>query len=174
MSDWYRVQSIGRVVRPDDPGGIPGSFFDPSFEAVIEIDRRWQDGLIGIEDYSHLVVLFFLHLQQHRRAPGHSRPAEGKTDLPRVGFFATRTPKRPNPIGISCPRLIHREGTRLTVVGLDAWHGTPVLDIKGYSPRDELRPDWSVPDWLEALWAEHDAQRPGGRRLWEPENWSPE
>ncbi|MBX3071505.1 MAG: SAM-dependent methyltransferase [Thermomicrobiales bacterium] len=168
MKSWFRVQSIGTVIRPDDPGGDSG-YFDPSHPSVIEIDDRWIDGLSGIEDYSHLVVLFYLDRAPRRRSTGQLLPAEGSEALPSVGFFSTRTPKRPNPIGISCPRLIRRERNRLTVVGFDAWHGTPVLDIKGYSPRDELRPDWTVPAWLETLWATHDAQRPDGLRLWEEE-----
>lgn len=167
MSHWFRVQSIGTILRPDNPGGVAGAFFDPSQRCIVEIDERWQDGLLGIEDYSHLVVLFFLDRATRRRSAGKPGGAQGNDALPPVGFFATRTPKRPNPIGISCPRLIDRDGRRLTVEGLDAWHGTPVLDIKGYSPRDELRADWHVPEWLEFLWAEHDQTRPDTLRLWE-------
>jgi RimJ/RimL family protein N-acetyltransferase len=84
---------------------------------------------------------------------------EGRDELPEVGFFATRTPRRPNPIGIRCPRLIRREGANLHVTGLDAWDGTPVLDIKGYYPRDEQRPDAIVPKWLTELWQAHDTER---------------
>jgi tRNA (Thr-GGU) A37 N-methylase len=47
----------------------------------------------------------------------------------------------------------------LWVTGIDAWPGTPILDIKGYAPRDDLRPEASVPEWLEALWGFHDAER---------------
>jgi tRNA (Thr-GGU) A37 N-methylase len=84
--------------------------------------------------------------------------------MPEVGVFATRSPRRPNPIGIACPRLLRREGNRLVVSGLDAWDGTPIIDLKGYAPRDECRPDATVPDWLTALWRSHDARdrEPGG------------
>ena len=84
---------------------------------------------------------------------------EGREDVPAVGFFATRTPRRPNPIGIGCPRLIRRDGRDLHVGGLDAWDGTPVLDLRGYYPRDEQRPDATVPEWLTTLWQQHDAER---------------
>jgi tRNA (Thr-GGU) A37 N-methylase len=57
------------------------------------------------------------------------------------------------------PRLLRREGTTLWVTGIDAWPGTPILDIKGYNPRDDLRPDATVPDWLAALWQAHDIER---------------
>ncbi|HYP60853.1 MAG TPA: TrmO family methyltransferase, partial [Thermomicrobiales bacterium] len=94
-----------------------------------------------------------------RRVAGEPMRPEGRDDAPEVGFFATRTPKRPNPIGIACPRLIGREGSKLHVTGLDAWDGTPVLDIKSYYPRDEQRPDATVPEWLTTLWRQHDAER---------------
>jgi len=79
--------------------------------------------------------------------------------LPPVGLFATRTPRRPNPIGLSIVRLVAQEGNRLRVTGLDAWPGTPILDLKGYTTRDNLRPEATDPSWLEALWQMHDAER---------------
>jgi tRNA (Thr-GGU) A37 N-methylase len=87
---------------------------------------------------------------------------EGRTGLPEVGLFATRAPQRPNPLDISAPRLLRRAGCTLWGSGIDAWPGTPILDIKGYAPRDDLRQDATVPDWLERLWSAHDAEL--GRR----------
>jgi tRNA (Thr-GGU) A37 N-methylase len=84
---------------------------------------------------------------------------DGRDDLPSVGLFATRTPRRPNPVGMACPRLIRRDGNRLVVRGIDAWDGTPVVDIKGYAPRDDIRADAQVPDWLARLWKTHDEER---------------
>jgi len=166
MPRWFRTQSIGTLHRPDDPGGDTSSFFDPAVPARIEIDARWEAGLTGLEDYSHLVVLFYLDRATRRRASGQPRAAEGTTELQLTGFFGTRTPKRPNPIGIACPRLLRRDGRLLVVQGIDAWDGTPILDIKGYSPRDELRPDATVPDWLRALWERHDSERSATFRPW--------
>jgi tRNA (Thr-GGU) A37 N-methylase len=108
------------------------------------------------------VVLFYLDRATRRRAVGRRRAAEDAAAAPPVGFFATRTPKRPNPIGIACPRLLRLDGNRLVVAGIDAWEGTPILDVKGYFPRDEGRPEAEVPDWLTALWARHDAERGRG------------
>lgn len=161
MKRWFRVQSIGTVIREQDPGIRDDAFFDPSTESTIVIDERWAAGLAGIEGFSHLVVLFYLDRAQRRRVVGTPRAAENRQDAEPVGFFATRTPKRPSPIGISCPRLLRREGNRLIVTGLDAWDGSPVIDIKGYYPRDELRADATVPDWLTALWQAHDNERSG-------------
>lgn len=155
----FRVRSIGVVCRLDGGVDAPDAFCDPAVERALEIDGRWCDGLAGLEEYSHLVVLFWLDRAERPRTAGPPRPAEGRMALPPVGLFATRTPRRPNPIGLACPRLLRREGDRLIVVGLDAWDGTPVLDLKGYSPRDELHPEATVPRWLTDLWAEHDRSR---------------
>src|SRR5687767_11166412 len=59
MKRWFRVQQIGVVLRPDDPGGEDNTFFDPAAESTIEIDERWADGLEGIEEFSHIVVMFY-------------------------------------------------------------------------------------------------------------------
>jgi tRNA (adenine37-N6)-methyltransferase len=158
---WFRVQSIGTVRRPGTGETNPDAFFDPWKESMLEIDDRWSQGLAGIEEFSHLVVLFHLDRISRRRAAGKQTQAEDTAGLAPVGFFSTRTPKRPNPIGISCPKLLRREANILYVTGIDAWDGTPILDIKGYFPRDELRLDATVPEWLTALWARHDEERLG-------------
>jgi tRNA-Thr(GGU) m(6)t(6)A37 methyltransferase TsaA len=156
---WHRVQPIGFVRRPGAVDPVPGEFYDPNQETIIEILPRWADGLAGIEGFSHLVVIFWLDRMPRLRKVKPRIAAELRDELPLVGFFSTRTPKRPNPIGISCPHLIRREGNNLIVIGIDAWPGTPVLDIKGYFPRDELRSDANVPPWLEQLWRKHDEER---------------
>ena len=153
----FRVQSIGTVRRPGAGEPVPGEFFDPWQESILEIDPRWAAGLDGLEEFSHLVVLFYLDRVARRRTVGKPRKPEDHAETPPVGFFATRTPKRPNPIGIACPRLIRREGNNLVVAGIDAWDGTPILDVKGDYPRDELRSDATVPGWLQRLWSSHDA-----------------
>jgi tRNA (Thr-GGU) A37 N-methylase len=69
-----------------------------------------------------------------------------------VGFFATRTQYRPNPIGLTQVQLLGRKGNILTVKGLDALNGTPVLDIKPISPKTEMPTRFQVPDWYPLLW----------------------
>jgi tRNA (adenine37-N6)-methyltransferase len=158
MTRWFRVQAIGYVRRPGAGDPDPEAFYDPTVETVLDILPRWSDGLAGIEGYSHLYVIFWLDRARRARKPRTHIP-EGREGLPEVGMFATRTPRRPNPIGVAAPRLVRREGNMLWVTGIDAWPGTPILDIKGYAPRDDLRPEASVPEWLEALWGFHDAER---------------
>lgn len=154
---WFRVQSIGTVHR--DGTTDPGEYLDPALPSIIRIDQRWEAGLAGIEEFSHLVALFYFDRAQRRRSVGKPIHPDGQQELAPIGFFSTRTPKRPNPIMICCPRLTRRNGRDLHVTGIDAWDGTPVVDIRGYFPRDELRPEAQVPEWLTGLWRKHDAER---------------
>lgn len=157
---WYRVQAIGYVLRPGEASFDPTAFYDPAEETALEILPRWVDALTGIEEYSHLYVIFWLDQIRRASRAGRMRP-EGRQEMPEVGVFATRSPRRPNPIGISAPRLLRREGATLWVSGIDAWPGTPILDVKGYTPRDDHRADATVPTWLSNLWDMHDRERDG-------------
>ena len=154
----FRVQPIGYVRRPGAPEPDPEAFYEPWAETALEILPRWSDALTGIEEYSHLFVIVWLDRARRARKP-RSHVPEGRDGLPEVGLFATRTPRRPNPLGVNAPRLLRRVGNTLWVSGIDAWPGTPILDIKGYAPRDDLRPDVTVPEWLTTLWACHDEER---------------
>lgn len=94
-------------------------------EGRVEVDPRFEEGLAGIERYSHLVLLFAFD----RARTAHltvTPPHDGVTR----GVFATRSPSRPNPIGMSVVRLLRREGRVLHVVDVDLLDGTPILDIK--------------------------------------------
>lgn len=107
---------------------------------------EYTEALSGLADFSHVeVVLYFHRAAAPAAAKIHPR---GRDDLPLVGYFATRSPHRPNPIGVSAARLIAIEGSVLTVEGLDAFDGTPILDIKPYLPRPDLVQSARVPDWL--------------------------
>jgi tRNA-Thr(GGU) m(6)t(6)A37 methyltransferase TsaA len=155
---WYRVQPIGFVRRPGADIPEPEAFYDPRAETALDILPRWEAALAGIEEYSHLLVIVWLDRVKRVRTPGVFAP-EGRLDLPEVGLFATRTPRRPNPLGVSTPRLLRREGRTLWVSGIDAWPDTPIVDVKGYAPRDDLHPEATVPDWLNHLWSIHDTER---------------
>ncbi|GAC1399616.1 MAG: hypothetical protein NVSMB65_17640 [Chloroflexota bacterium] len=162
------LTAIGIVHRLGMPGGATtgeGDYFDPFAASRLAVSPEWVPGLLGIEAFSHLVVVLSME-RAAPRLPGDplTHRVEAAPGMPEVGFFSTRTPRRPNPLGLCCPRLLGRDGAVLRVSGLDAWPGTPVLDIKGYYPRDALRADAAVPAWLHALWAMHDAAR-GPHRL---------
>jgi tRNA-Thr(GGU) m(6)t(6)A37 methyltransferase TsaA len=109
-------------------------------EGVLEILPELEAGLTDIEGFSHLIVLWVFD-----RAEGFDLLGTPPSDDRPHGVFATRSPRRPNPIGLSVVELLRREGTHLQVRGVDMLDGTPVLDIKPYlsnvSP-EKLRRGW--------------------------------
>jgi tRNA (adenine37-N6)-methyltransferase len=148
-----RHQSLGGLVLRSI-GTVRSAFKEPELRdwdevvSEIRIHRKWLKALKGIEEFSHVVVLFYLS-----RSKGISRQVhpKGRIDLPLIGMLATRSPRRPNPIAMTVCRLIKRRGTRLTVKGLDAVDGTPVLDIKPYIPDNDLVKRARVPSWIRRL-----------------------
>ena len=115
----------------------------------IDIDPAFQEGLLGLEGFSHIIVCYWFHEndnaenRQTLRVHPRKNPAN-----PLTGVFATHAPVRPNLIGLSTCRLISVFGTTIRIEAIDARHGTPVIDIKGYLP-DTLNPsEISVPDWV--------------------------
>ena len=117
----------------------------------ILVDPCWAPALKGLEGFSHIYVVFWLHGIAGDIAQ-HVHP-ENRQDLPAVGLFATRTPRRPNPIGLQVVELISRRRNVLTVRGLDALNGSPVIDLKPYLPRGDSIADARTPDWIQQLWA---------------------
>jgi tRNA (adenine37-N6)-methyltransferase len=154
------LRPIGRVSRgrPRPPGDI---CWDASRqEAEIELEPAWTEALDGVEGFSHLWVVWWLD-----RAAADSLPAElhvhpeGRPEMPEMGLFATRTPRRPNPIALTAVHLLERRGNWLRVTGLDAYEGTPILDLKPYLHRGDLIIEATAPDWLERLWEIHDQEQ---------------
>ncbi len=101
-------------------------------DAAVEVLPEYEEGLRGLEEFSHIVILAYLHKFRSRPLVVRPKRVEGASE---VGVFATDSPDRPNPIAVSIVRLIRREGRTLYVDGVDLFDGTPVLDIKGLSPR---------------------------------------
>ena len=101
----------------------------PDNEAAIEIYETYTKALRDLEKYEYIIVIYHLHLS--REWNSDARPPGSKRSL---GLFATRSPNRPNPIGIGVIKLNSIEGNTLHVSGIDAFNGTPVLDIKPWIP----------------------------------------
>ena len=120
-------------------------------ESQVVIEERFSDALEGLEEFSHVIVLFWLHRKKQEPPPLKIRP-EMTEDMPLVGVLATRAPVRPNPIGLTVVELLERQGNTLRVRGLDAYDGTPVLDIKPYLPRGDLVEKARVAPWVKRLW----------------------
>ncbi|MEM0375301.1 MAG: tRNA (N6-threonylcarbamoyladenosine(37)-N6)-methyltransferase TrmO [Nitrososphaerota archaeon] len=126
-------------------------------EGYIEVFEEFAEGLDGIEEYSHLFVIAYLHRSEWRgllkvRPRRLLKKGFREDELPVLGVFATDSPVRPNPIALTLVRLIGREGNRLRVRGLDLFDGTPVLDIKPY------RPDYRAEDFKIPAWVLHDTR----------------
>ena len=129
MSSEFVVRAIGRVrcgreeAIDDDWGGI---------ESTIELDaaRFAPEVLAGLADFSHVEVVFCFDRVDESKLNLGSRHPRGNPDWPRVGIFAQRAKARPNRIGMTTCELLGVEGLTLSLRGLDAIDGTPVLDIK--------------------------------------------
>ncbi len=116
-------------------------------ESDIVLLPQYAAGLTGIEDYSQLIVLFWMH---------HAPPASaltmhprGDPALPLTGVFASRGRAHPNPLGLAVVDLLARQDNVLTVRRLDAFDGTPIVDLKPYDHYD-VHPDPRVPAWFRA------------------------
>jgi tRNA-Thr(GGU) m(6)t(6)A37 methyltransferase TsaA len=114
----------------------------------VRIFSEYCEGLFGLESFSHLIILYWLHerdTDEHRRTlrviPKRHRGA------PEIGVFGSRSPSRPNPIGFCVVKLLKLEKCEITVKGLDAHEGSPIIDIKPYIPRADSIPDARVPEW---------------------------
>lgn len=152
----FRYQPIGVFRTPyGTTDAIPKTLGQaPSAEAVIDVDAAYADGLLDIEQFSHLFVIFAFHLSTAKPLrvfpPGQTQER---------GVFATRSPHRPNGIGILTVALLKREGTQLFVKGVDVVDGTPVLDIKPYLGHFDCRPQASL-GWMAGAESRRDAGQP--------------
>jgi len=117
----------------------------------IVLDERLANGLDGIEQFSHLLILFWMHRAAEAEPVRMRRRPQGRQDMPEVGIFAQRARHRPNPIGVTAVTLLRRDKNRLVVRGLDAINGTPVLDVKPYVPQYDSVASPAVPGWINQL-----------------------
>ena len=138
----FRMDPIGTVRSPyTETSQIPkGMGVTHEAEGVLEVLPAYEAGLADIEGFSHLYVLWVFD-----RVTGYDLMAAPPSDTRLHGVFATRSPRRPNPIGLTVVKLLRREGSRLHVCGVDMLDGTPILDIKPYLssvPLEDLRRGW--------------------------------
>lgn len=123
--------------------------------STITIDERFGDKCLqGLEDFSHVEVLFLFDQFPDGGDFREPRPNRGRADLPPVGVFAGRGPRRPNRIGVTSCRIESVQGRELTVVGLDAVAGTPVIDVKPVMA-EFLPDDVKQPEWVGRLMSEY-------------------
>jgi tRNA-Thr(GGU) m(6)t(6)A37 methyltransferase TsaA len=122
-----------------------------SVVSEIVLDESLTDGLDGIDTFSHVLVLFWMHRAAEAEPVRMRRRPQGRADMPELGIFAQRARHRPNPIGVATVEILRRERNRLYVKGLDAINGTPVLDIKPYVPVYDAAESPRVPEWINRL-----------------------
>ena len=118
-------------------------------EAEIEILNEYREGLRGIEDFSHLIILYWFHLRdsEAERRTLLVFPKRHRVKIEK-GVFACRSPSRPNPIGFCVVKLLDVKEGILTVKGLDAFKDSPVIDIKPYLPETDSFPNAQTPEWV--------------------------
>ena len=138
----FTPRSIGVVKTPyartDQVPKGPGAKHEAT--GTIEVLPEFEDGLLDIDGFSHLFVIWVFD-----RADACELVGTPPTDDRPHGVFATRSPRRPNPLGLTVVELVGREGMRLHVRGVDMLDGTPVLDLKPYLtgiPADMVRRGW--------------------------------
>ncbi len=150
------LQPIG-VVRNSVKDSKPPGYDWSGVTSRIVVRPELADGLLGLETYSHLNVLFWPHLipagiigSKHRLHP-RDDPRN-----PLQGILATRSQIRFNPVLVTAVPLLSVKGNAIMVRGLDAIDGTPVLDVKPYVPHFDSIPDAKVPEWLTQAGAQDD------------------
>jgi len=114
----------------------------------IVLNKRYTKGLDGIEDYSHVIIVYWMMQEKECHLKHHP---QGRADVPYGGIFACRCPQRPNRIAISTVKLLSRKRNGIKVRGLDILDGTPILDIKPYTPHYDRVNKSRVPAWVNRL-----------------------
>ena len=122
-------------------------------ESKIVLNEELTPALKGLADFSHILVLFWMH---HAKPPTIlQRRPQGRSDMPLLGLFAQRSKHRVNSIGITTVSLLGLDNNTVIIRGLDAINGTPVLDIKPYYPHYERPSEIRVPEWVDRLMKEY-------------------
>jgi len=126
-------------------------------EATVEVFPEFEEALEGLDGYSHLFIISYLHkLRPNQIGFLKVKPKRATRrgfkleELPTLGVFALDSPTRPNPIGLTLVRLHEIDNRKLSVAGIDLFDGTPVIDIKAYQPDYEAK-QYSMPEWYHKI-----------------------
>jgi tRNA (adenine37-N6)-methyltransferase len=136
-AETYSMQPIGRVVKDDE-------------KTILEIMPQYQAALLGLQEFSHLWVFYWFDQNDspEKRATLQVHPRRDESN-PLTGVFAARSPQRPNLIGFTVCRIKSIEGGLITIDAIDAFNGTPVIDLKPYIPASDSFPEARVPEWVK-------------------------
>lgn len=156
----YTFKPVGLIRTPHDRReGMPIQSARTTTAGRVEIEPEYAEGLDGLEDFSHIILLYVFH-----RSPGPRLTVRPFLDDASRGVFATRHPDRPNPIGLSVVELVRREGNILHVSGVDMVDGSPLLDVKPYVPQfdhhEVTRTGWLAGQEDERPWRARFDEQP--------------
>lgn len=150
----FSVSPIG-IVRSSRREAVDDQWDAETARIELDAERFNADALAGLIDFSHVEVIFLFDQVPDEKIETGARHPRGRQDWPLVGIFAQRGKNRPNRIGLTTCRTLAVDGLTLTLHGLDAIDGTPVLDIKPvmreFLPRGEIR----QPPWVSELMADY-------------------
>ena len=137
MEEHFKIFPVGMVRKRDE-------------RVTIEINQAYEDGLMGLDQNSHIIVFSWFQKSDtpEKRKTLQVHPRGNKAN-PLTGVFATRSPVRPNPISISACKILSIDDMRIHVDAIDAFDGTPVIDIKPYVPRLDAISEVRMPGWAE-------------------------
>jgi tRNA-Thr(GGU) m(6)t(6)A37 methyltransferase TsaA len=142
------VEPIG-IVKSPVADGVDDHWGEVISEIVL--DEALAAGLQGLDAFSHILVVFYMHQAAFNAETDLVRRPRGREDMPAIGIFAQRPKMRPNHIGITAVQLLSVQGNTLRVKGLDAIDKTPVLDIKPYFPIFDRVDNARTPEWVDRL-----------------------
>ncbi len=118
-------------------------------EAKVRVFPEFCDALKGINGFSHIIILYWIHLRDNEKERSILQVVpRGRAKGVKVGVFACRSPSRPNPIGLCVVKLMKVEDCVLIVKGLDAFEGSPIIDVKPYIQKRDAVPKAYTPEWL--------------------------
>lgn len=139
MAEAYSIQPIGQVIKSSE-------------KTALNIFPPFRDGLLGLNGFSHVLVFYWFDRNDtpEKRATLMVHPRGNKAN-PLTGVFATRSPFRPNLIGLSVCRIKSIDDAGITVDDIDAFDGSPIIDLKPYVPAIDSVPGASVPDWMKKI-----------------------
>lgn len=138
MGSDYSLKAVGRVVKA-------------SGRTALEIFPQYRDALLGLNGFSHVIVLYWFDRNDtpEKRSVLQVYPRRDERN-PLSGVFAARSPLRPNPIAFSVCKIKSVEGCTITIEGIDALDGSPIVDLKPYIPSGDCVPEATVPKWVES------------------------
>ena len=136
MSELYYLQPVGIIRNKDE-------------KAWIEIFDEFSDALLGLEGFSHIYVFYWFHQNDsaEKRKTLRVHPRKDPAN-PLTGVFATHSPQRPNLIALTICRIESISGNKIEIEEIDAYDGSPVVDIKCYIPGSVPDADVRLPDWV--------------------------